>query len=88
MKTKSGGYHSFDMLLEGANKVIQMEIKEKDIINFSMRAEVGVRRYYNKEVFCKEGQLFVNVGDKDVPVSEIFHIEIIGSMGNEPCREI
>ena len=40
-----------------------MGIKEHDIINFSMQAEIGAHRYYNKEVFCKERQLFVKVND-------------------------
>ena len=65
-----------------------MIIKEKDVINFSMSAEIGTHRYYNKEVFCKEGQLFVKVNDKDVTLSEIFHVEIIGSKGEVSRTDI
>ena len=56
-----------------------MIVKEHDYINFSMRAEIGVRRYYSKEVLCKDGRLIIRIDNCEIPLNEIFHIEIVGN---------
>ena len=59
-----------------------MIVKEYDLINFSVNAEIGARRYYNKVVLCKDGNLIVKIDDVDVPLCEVYHIEIVGNMVN------
>ena len=56
-----------------------MIVKEYDLINFSVNAEIGARRYYNKVVLCKDGNLIVKIDDVDVPLCEVYHIEIVGN---------
>ena len=53
--------------------------KEHDLINFSMKADVGARRYYNKEVLYKDGNLIVNLDGNDIPLGNIYHIEVVGT---------
>ena len=60
-----------------------MKVKEHDFINFSIRGKIGVCRYYNKEVFEKNGSLIVRIDDIDVQVEEVFHIEIVGNVKPE-----
>ena len=59
-----------------------MMVKEHYLINFSVNAEIGVRRYYNKEVLCKDGILIVKIDDVDVPICEVYHIEIVDDITN------
>ena len=59
-----------------------MIVKEHDLINFSVNAEIGARRYYNKVVLCKDGNLIVKIDDINVPICEVYHIEIVGNMVN------
>ena len=61
---------------------MEMIIKEHDIINFSIKTEVGTRRYYAQEVFCKDGELIVNIDNVDVLLEEVYHIEIVGNTTN------
>lgn len=56
-----------------------MIVKEHDIINFSIKTEIGARRYYRQEVFCKDGELIVKTDDGDLLISEVYHIEIVGN---------
>lgn len=58
-----------------------MPVKEHDLINFSVNAKIGVRRYYAQEVFSKDGDLIVKIDDVDVSISEVYHIEIVGKVG-------
>lgn len=56
-----------------------MTVKEHDIINFSMNADVGAHRYYDKEVLCKDGNLVVNLDGNDIPLGKVYHIEVVGA---------
>ena len=56
-----------------------MIVKEHDLIDFSIKAEDGTRRYYNQEVFSKDGDLIVKIDGVDVSLSEVYHIEIVKS---------
>ena len=56
-----------------------MTVKEHDIINFSMNADVGAHRYYDKEVLCKDGNLVVNLDGNDIPLDKVYHIEVVGA---------
>lgn len=55
-----------------------MIVKEHDKINFSIKTANGARRYYNQEVFSKDGDLIVKIDGVDVSLSEVYHIEIVG----------
>ena len=55
-----------------------MQVKEHDLINFSMNADVGANRYYDQEVLSKDGNLFVNINRNDIPLDKVFHIEVVG----------
>lgn len=44
-----------------------------------MKADVGARRYYNKEVLCKDGNLIVNLDGNDIPLDKVYHIEVVGA---------
>lgn len=57
----------------------KMTVKEHDIINFSMNADVGAHRYYDKEVLCKDGNLVVNLDGNDIPLDKVYHIEVVGT---------
>ena len=57
----------------------KMTVKEHDIINFSMNADVGAYRYYDKEVLCKDGSLVVNLDGNDIPLDKVYHIEVVGA---------
>lgn len=57
----------------------KMTVKEHDLINFSMNADVGAHRYYDKEVLRKDGNLIVNIDGNDVPLNKLYHIEIVGT---------
>ena len=57
----------------------KMTVKEHDIINFSMNADVGAHRYYDKEVLCKDGNLVVNLDGNDIPLDKVYHIEVVGA---------
>ena len=56
-----------------------MLVKECDIINFSIKTENGARRYYNQEVLDENGDLIVKIDGVDVPLSEVYHIEVVGN---------
>ena len=56
-----------------------MIVKEHDIINFSIKKANGARRYYAQEVFGKDGDLIVKIDGVDVPLSEVYHIEVVGN---------
>ena len=57
----------------------KMTVKEHDIINFSMNADVGAYRYYGKEVLYKDGNLVVNLDGNNIPLDKVYHIEVIGT---------
>ena len=59
-----------------------MLVKECDIINFSIKTENGARRYYNQEVFSKDGDLIVKIDNVNVLLEEVYHIEIVGNTTN------